>query len=200
MRWHLPQPTLPLNSPINHSTRTFVSVLVALATAMIFAPVPSTVAQDSPPPSPIDLPCVTGASSQLLGATPVEDGSQTLVLARVLLEPGGSIGEHTHPGTLVVVIESGVFGLTLVDDGEMMVTRAATADSEAIQEPLVVGEETTLEPGDSFVEHGMVHTASNLGDEQTTVLISALIETGQPLTACVEAATPTGGVGSHRAR
>ncbi len=190
MRWNLPQPTLPLNSPIKRSTRTFVSVLVVLATAMIFAPVPSTVAQDSPPPSPIDLPCATNASSQLLGATPVGDGSQTLVLARVLFDPGGRIGEHTHPGTLVVMIESGAFGLTLVDDGEMMVTRAATADSEAIQEPLVAGEETTLEPGDSFVEHGMVHTGSNLSDGQTTVLISGLIETGTPLTLCVDTATP----------
>jgi quercetin dioxygenase-like cupin family protein len=165
MRWNLPQPTLPLNSPIKRSTRTFVSVLVVLATAMIFAPVPSTVAQDSPPPSPIDLPCATNASSQLLGATPVGDGSQTLVLARVLFDPGGRIGEHTHPGTLVVMIESGAFGLTLVEEGEMIVTHPATAD-------------------------GMVHTGSNLSDGQTTVLISGLIETGTPLTLCVDTATP----------
>ncbi|MBA2759640.1 MAG: hypothetical protein H0U38_08100 [Chloroflexia bacterium] len=170
--------------------RPFLSSVVALAALVILVPFTSTAAQEGPPPSPIELPCATNASSQLLGATPVGDGSQTLVLARVLFDSGGSIGEHTHPGALIVMIEAGAFGLTLVEDGEMMVTRAATSDAEATQEPLVVGEELALEPGDSFIEHGMVHTGSNLSDEQTTVLISGLIETGEPLTQCVDAATP----------
>ncbi len=166
----------------------FVIAFMALASV---ATIPTAGAQDVPPPSPIDLPCATNMSAQLLGATPVGDGSQTLVLARVIFGPGGSLGAHTHPGTLVAVVESGSFGFTLLEDADMSITRAATADTEASQEPLTVGEEATLAPGDGFVEVGMIHSAQNLADEQTTVLLSGLIESGQPLTACAEpSATP----------
>lgn len=175
---------------VNRAHRPFLALLVGLAALLVIVPTGSVAAQELPPPGPIELPCAVNASAQLLTATPVGDGSQTLVLARVLLAPGGGIGAHTHPGTLAVVVESGSFGLTLIEDGKMVITRAATADTEATEEPLVVGEETALEPGDSFIEMGMVHTATNLGDEQTTVLLAGLIESGQPLTACVDAATP----------
>jgi len=112
------------------------------------------------------------------------------VLARVLLAPGGSIGAHTHPGTLAVVVESGSFGLTLLEDHEMVITRAATEDTEATEEALVLDEQMVLNPGDSFIEMGMVHNAVNLSDGQTTVVLAGLIESGQPLTTCVDAATP----------
>ena len=125
------------------------------------------------------------------GMTPVNDGAQNVVLARIILGPGGSVGEHTHPGTVVFTVESGVLGFTHLGDMEMTVTRAATANAEAVVEPLPHGEEVALNPGDTYVESGMVHTASNLSDGDTTVLMSGLMEAGQPLTVCVDgAATP----------
>ena len=175
---------------MQRAVRSTLTLLVAFAALFTLAPFTSTVAQDVPPPNPVDIPCATNVSAQVLAATPVGDGSETLVLARVIFGPGGSLGAHTHPGTLAVVIESGSFGLTLLNDGEMMVTRAATADSEATQEPLVVDEMATLNPGDSFIEMGMIHSATNLGDGDTTALISGLIESGQPLTICADDATP----------
>ncbi len=168
----------------------FLSTAVAFAALLIFTPFVSTAAQELPPPQPIELDCATNATAQLLSATPVGDGGETLVLARVLFAPGGSIGAHTHPGTLAVVIESGSLGYTLIEDHEMVITRVATEDTEATEEPLVVGEELALEPGDSFIELGMVHSATNLSDGQTTVVLAGLIESGQPLTICVDAATP----------
>jgi hypothetical protein len=149
-------------------------------------------AQEAPPPKPITLDCAVNASSQLLGATPVGDGSRSLVLVRVIFGPGGSIGAHTHPGTLTVVVESGSLGFTLLDHGEMTITRAATVDSEPTEEPLVQGEETVLNPGDGFIEMGMVHSAANLSDGDTTVVFAGLVETGQPVTACASTMTTTG--------
>jgi hypothetical protein len=166
-------------------------IFLMIAAVLSLAPIGSTAAQELPPPAPIDLPCVENVSAQRLAATPVGDGSQTLVLVRVILGPGGTIGAHTHPGTLAVVIESGTFGLTLLDHGEMMVTRAATADSEAIQEPMHGNDQLTLNPGDSFIEMGMIHSARNLDEGETTVLISGLIDTGEALTRCVDDATPS---------
>lgn len=167
-----------------------VAGIVAIAMLLVTLPFSTISAQEAPPPKPIELDCAADASAQLLSATPVGDGSQTLVLARVLFAPGGSIGAHTHPGTLAAVVESGSLGFTLLEDDEMVITRAATEDTEATEESLVPDKETVLNPGDSFIEMGMVHSATNLSDGQTTVVLAGLIESGQPLTTCVDAATP----------
>lgn len=175
---------------MNSNNRRVVMLLLALISALVLTPASTSMAQEDPPPQPIDLPCVTNASAQVLGATPVNDGSQTLVLARVIFAAGGSISAHTHPGTLVVTVESGSFGFTHLGDAEMSVNRAATADTESIVEPLPHGEEVALDPGDWFIETGMIHAASNLSDGPTTVLLTGLIEPNQPLTICVDEASP----------
>ena len=162
--------------------------LFAFVAVLSLIPLTSVSAQDAPPPKPIDLPCATDMSAQVLGTTAIGDGSQTLVSVRVIFGVDGSLGLHTHPGTLVATIESGQLGFTLVDDHDMAISRAATADSEATQEPISSGEEVALDPGDGFVETGMIHSARNLSDEPTTVVIAGLIETGQPLTACADVA------------
>lgn len=170
--------------------RRALALLFLLVSTLLLAPAGST-AQEIPPPKAVDLPCATNVSAQVLGMTPVNDGAQNVVLARIILGPGGSVGEHTHPGTVVFTVESGVLGFTHLGDMEMTVTRAATADAEAVVEPLPHGEEVALNPGDTYVESGMVHTASNLSDGDTTVLMSGLMEAGQPLTVCVDStATP----------
>jgi hypothetical protein len=111
-----------------------------------------------------------------------------MVLARVIFAPGGSLGSHTHPGTVVATVECGSFGFTHLGDGEMSINRAATAGTEAATEPLAHGEVVILAPGDWFVETGMIHSAKNLSSETTTVVLTGLITTGEPLTICEETA------------
>ncbi len=142
-----------------------------------------------PEPRPVTIPCATNVSAQVLGSASPETG-QTLVLARIIFGPGGSIGAHTHPGTLVVSVESGSLGFTLLDHGEMPVMRSTGAGTPAVAEPMMQDQEVELASGDWFVETGMIHGARNLSGEPTSVLLSGLIEAGQPLTQCVEG-TPT---------
>jgi len=140
-----------------------------------------------PAPQPITLPCATNASAQVLGTgSPPAAAGETLVLARVILGPSGGIGPHRHPGTLVVSVESGTPGLTLLEDAEMAVMRASLAGTPAAAETVSVGQEVELPAGDWWIEGGMVHQARSVGDEPTVVLLSGLIEAGQPLTARVE--------------
>ncbi len=147
----------------------------------------SSLAQDNPPPVEVTLPCAGNVSVQVLGRIPVPDSTQDLALVRIIWGPDGYIGAHTHPGMMWVVVESGSFGLTLIDDMEMTVTRTATEGTPAAVESLVPGEEVALEPGDGFPEMGMVHSARNLlSDGVTTTIFSGLVEQGQPLTSCVE--------------
>lgn len=179
---------------MNIFRRIAVAGAVALpALSLLFASGSVATAQENPPPQPITIPCATNASAQVLGATPIGDGSQTLVMARVIFGPGGMISAHTHPGTLVVTVESGQLGFTHLGDGEMSVNRAATADTEATTESLPHGVEVPVNPGDYFIETGMIHIGSNLADGETTVLLSGVIETGQPLTICVDSVTPMAG-------
>jgi quercetin dioxygenase-like cupin family protein len=143
-----------------------------------------------PAPQPVTLPCATDMRIQMLGsAEPAAAEGQTLVLVRAIFGPGGGIGPHTHPGTLVISVESGEFGFTLADDqmdGEMLVMRAGEAGTPVAGEPMAPGEEVVLSPGDWVVESGMVHSARAVGEEPAIVVFSGLAETGQPLTTCVE--------------
>lgn len=173
-----------------HAVRSFLSAVAAVALLLVFVLPTSTAAQGLPPPQPIELDCVTDASVQILSSTLVNDDTEAIMLVRVILEPGGVIGAHNHPGTLAVVIESGTFGYTYLDEGDTVITRAATEDSEATEEAVPHGEEVILNPGDSFIDSNRVHSASNLDDGQTTVLIAGLVEAGEPFTACADPATP----------
>src|SRR5688572_2266471 len=106
-----------------------------IAAGALAAASPGTAAP--PAPQPVTLPCATNMFIQRLGeASPSTAEGQTLVLVRATFEPGGGIGPHTHPGTLVITIESGTFGFTLVDEGTMAVMRSGEAGTPAAAEPL----------------------------------------------------------------
>jgi len=138
---------------------THLIVAIGLITSSLFAmySVGSAAPQE---PQPVTVPCATNVFAQPLGrGLPAAAEGQVLVLIRITIAPGGGIGPHTHPGTLVNAIESGTFGFTLVDHGEMTVMRSGEAGTPAAAEAIVPGQEITLQPGDWFVETGMVHSA-----------------------------------------
>jgi hypothetical protein len=164
------------------------------------------VAQDAPPPEnpppvAVDLPCAGNIEVQVLGRTSYDEADD-IALVRIIWGPDGYIDAHTHPAVMWVTVESGQFGLTLIEEGEMSVTRAATADAEAAVEQLEPGVEVVLEAGDGFKETGMIHSARNMSStEAMSTIFAAVVETGQPITICVDMATPiagTGGQGSVR--
>jgi quercetin dioxygenase-like cupin family protein len=163
----------------------FVATLTIAAAGMLSTG--TTGAAAPPEPQPVTLSCATNMRIQMLGNTqPTGAEDQSLVLVRAIFGPGGSIGPHTHPGTLVISVESGAFGFTPVDEGEMTVMRSGEAGTPVAAEPMVVGQETVLYPGDWVVETGMVHSARAVGDEPAEVVFSGLVTAGQPLTTCVE--------------
>jgi quercetin dioxygenase-like cupin family protein len=167
---------------------------VKLAVTLVFIGIvglstPPGSAAAPPEPQPVTLPCATNMSVQVLGNTqPAAAEDQSLVLVRALFGPGGGIGPHTHPGTLVISVESGAFGFTPVDEDAMTMTvmRSGELGTPAAAEPMVSGQETVLHPGDWVVETGMVHSARTVGEEPVAVVFSGLIAAGQPLTTCVD--------------
>lgn len=161
-------------------------VLLFAFGALVISPAGGTGAQPAEP-QPVKLGCAENVSAQVLGnGAPSAADGHALVLVRIIFGPGGSIGAHTHPGTLVASVESGTLGFTLLDDMEMSITRAGSDGTPAAEEPLTADQEVELVGGDGFVETGMIHTARSIGDEPASVLLSGLIEADAPLTQCVD--------------
>lgn len=168
----------------------FVAGLGLVAASVLAIPAAATAAP--PEPQPIALSCATSAFVQpLSGGAPLGVEGQSLVLIRVIFEPGGGIGPHTHPGTLAQTIESGRFGFTLLEESEMTMMRSGEAGAPAAEEAVPIGQEVEMGPGDSFVETGMMHSGRAIGDEPVVLLYAGLFRAGEPLTTCVDEGTPT---------
>lgn len=94
---------------------------------------------------------------------PVAPG-QELQLVRVDVASGATVSEHTHPGAIVLCLESGapIFG---VAEGTVTMTQAATAATPEAATELGAGSETELQPGDclTFDATQTVHTLYNPG-------------------------------------
>jgi quercetin dioxygenase-like cupin family protein len=161
-----------------------VAVLLAGLGLVTLAPAPAG-AQDG---QPLDLPCTSGVTVYPLGqGMPTDASGQALVLLRLTIAPGGGFEAHTHPGTLVVTVESGTLDLTQLSDVEMSVVRAATGATPAASEPMTKGTPLTLNPGDWFVEpKGVVHNAFDHGSDRTVVLLTGLVDPTLPFVQCYQ--------------
>jgi quercetin dioxygenase-like cupin family protein len=107
---------------------------------------------------------------------------QTVYLARFVIQPGAEIYPHSHPGTVILGVASGSLGWTLLEGTAHVVRGAAagaTGPAEDLTEP---GTDVVLEPGDAiFYEDDVVHTARGAGDEETVVLGTLVLASGEPL-------------------
>jgi quercetin dioxygenase-like cupin family protein len=116
------------------------------------------------------------------GAPSARAPEQTVYLARFVFQPGAEIFPHSHPGTVILGVQSGTFGWTLLEGSAQVVRGAAagaTGPSEDITEP---GTEVLLEPGDAiFYEDDVTHTARGAGDEEAVILGTLVLTTGEPL-------------------
>jgi quercetin dioxygenase-like cupin family protein len=165
-----------------HTRRvTFVLALaLALVTVAFSSPIVGRSAQEATPAAG-DAPPIEGVTFAILGGgEPSAAPGQTLAFVRMIIEPGGFISAHGHPGAQIWYVESGAFS-TEVLEGALRVTRAAVGGTPVPAEQLVAGAEASLTAGDSaFFDADVVHIVRHTGDEPTIVLIPALLATGQP--------------------
>ncbi|MGH3793545.1 MAG: cupin domain-containing protein [Pseudonocardiaceae bacterium] len=88
-------------------------------------------------------------------------GQTQLVFQRVTLQPGGSTGWHTHPGPLLVVVESG----TLTHYDRTCKAHTYTA-GQALEEP---------------AGRHHVHMGANKGTDPAILEVTYVIPVGSPL-------------------
>lgn len=118
---------------------------------------------------------------ELLGSAPAAEApGKRLMLFRLTLAPGATMLAHMHPGQLIVSVESGTLGYTVLGaDGESVRGGAGTPTASDL---LPVGTEVTFEPGEFFVEPpGLAHAYRNPGNEPVVLLVAALVAANQIL-------------------
>jgi hypothetical protein len=167
-----------------------VSVVFFVALVALGLVTTQSAAQEGTPAAPMGV--AAGVTAQVLGSgTPDAAPDHQLGLRRLTWAPGATVDNHHHPGALVLTVESGALGYTVLE-GEVTVVRAATNGTPGPSEQLMPGVEAIINPGDALFEQSVVHSARNASDGETIVWLASLIEAGQPFTVFHDdmAATP----------
>lgn len=158
-----------------------LSVIAILLAAIAAAGTARAAAQDGTPAvEPV-------AIETLARGVPAGTGGRTLVLQRIVIQPGVEVPRHRHPADLAYVIESGIFNFTVLE-GSVELTHRGTGATESVG----VGTEVVLEAGDAMFEgEGTVHVARNAGTEPVVILLAGVVDEELPFIQPVESGTPT---------
>jgi quercetin dioxygenase-like cupin family protein len=162
--------------------RSRLLAVFALCTLAILT-APGLAAQEATPGPIAVTELAPGFTVEVFAGAPSDRApDQTVYLARFVIQPGAEIYPHSHPGTVVLGVASGSLGWTLLEGTAHVVRGAAagaTGPTEELAEP---GTEVILAPGDAiFYEDDIVHTARGAGDEETVVLGTMVLTSGEPL-------------------
>ena len=161
-------------------------VLLGLVVTLGLLTMPSVPAAQESTPSGEAAP----VTLETLGSVPATDApGMLLVLLRVTLAPGAVVPAHYHPGQLVVTVESGTLGYTILGEGQSLRAGAGTPTAAEVIAP---DTEATFGPGEWFVyEAGTVHMDRNPGTEPAVVLLTGLVAADQPFLIPVDMAMAT---------
>jgi hypothetical protein len=164
-----------------------------LAAALLVRGVGNAVAQDvTPTPA-----YAAGVTAEILGRIePPAAPGYALQLVRITFGPGAAVAAHRHSGGTVTTQTSGSHNFTVLD-GDARLIRAGSATPAAgaeAGEPMTVGHEYTLNPGDVMVfDESVAHTAHNPTNEPAVLMEAQLRASDRPLTEFIpELATPVG--------
>lgn len=161
-----------------------VALLLVVSTVMGRGWSPVRAQEATPAAGPITvIELAPGVTAEVFAGAPSDRApDQTVYLARFVFQPGAEIFPHSHPGTVVLGVASGSFGWTLLEGSAHVMRGAAAGATDPAEDIIESGTEVILEPGDAiFYEDDVVHTARGAGDEETVVLGTLVLTSGEPL-------------------
>jgi quercetin dioxygenase-like cupin family protein len=151
-------------------------VLVALALAGAFvlgAVLPGAFGQSKSEPTAVRD--ALAETSSVQGAP-----ERTLVLSKVVVEPGAKLALHHHLGTQVAHIEAGTLTYT-VKRGSVVVRKGESDQSPKTVRSIKAGQTGTIRAGQWIVEQPSdIHQAANRGSTPVVIYLATLLETGAP--------------------
>jgi len=120
-----------------------------------------------------------GVVGDILGTgQPTATPGMELILRRTTISPGGGIPPHSHPGALVLVVDSGTWGYTPLG-GTVRLTRAAVDGTPTPAEELPMGVEVILTKGDALFVEDPQDEIRNAGEDDVVLLIAGLTPVGE---------------------
>lgn len=145
-------------SPFARSAAALLIVVALTGCATNPAPTPEPTPDASTPPVSVEE---LGAGEWPDDLDVSVEGPTQVVFRRITLEPGAGTGEHCHAGQLVAVVEEGTF------------THYAPTYPDGVH---------VYSAGESIIEGaGYVHQGVNESDADVVLLVTYVIEDGEPL-------------------
>lgn len=133
------------------------------------------VALGKPETAPTAIRNALAQTSRVQGAP-----ERTLVLSRVVVEPGAKLATHHHLGTQIARIQSGVLRYT-VRRGSVAVRRGESDQAPKLVRNIAAGQTGNIHGGEWIVEQPSdIHEAANRGSEPVVIYLATLLEDGAP--------------------
>lgn len=105
---------------------------------------------------------------------------RTMVLSRVVVEPGAVLATHHHLGTQIARIQSGVLRYT-VRRGSAVVRSGESDRNPTLVRRIEAGQTAALRSGQWIVEQPSdVHEAANRGSQPVVLYLATLLKDGAP--------------------
>ena len=103
---------------------------------------------------------------------------RTMVLSRVVVEPGALLATHHHLGTQIARIHSGVLHYT-VRRGSVTVRRGESDQGPQVVRQIAAGQTGGIHGGEWIVEQPSdIHEAANRGSQPVVIYLATLLKDG----------------------
>jgi quercetin dioxygenase-like cupin family protein len=155
------------------TTRSRLSLVIALAAVFALgALLPGALAGPTEP---------TAVRSALAQTDRVQGGrNRTMVLSRVVVEPGAKLALHHHLGTQISRVISGTLTYTVRKGSAVVSEGDAEKDPRRVR-MIAAGQIARIQPGQWLVEQPSdIHEAANRGSEPVVIYLATLLKRGAP--------------------
>jgi hypothetical protein len=131
-------------------------------------------------------------TTDLLGVgVPSASPAEALQIIRYTLVPDGRTEPHIRAGFRLTVVQSGTYGVT-VTSGRVVIWRPGDDPSPDKTQPLPLGVEQVLQPGDAlFIDEGAVIGSHAIGSEPLVLWQAALSPSDQLTTTSIPVGSPS---------
>jgi quercetin dioxygenase-like cupin family protein len=155
------------------TTRSRISLAFALATVFALgALLPGALAG---PTEPTAVRTALAQTGKVQGAP-----GRTMVLSRVVVEPGAKLALHHHLGTQISRIASGTLTYTVRKGSAVVSEGDAEKDPRRVR-TIAAGQTARIKPGQWLVEQPSdIHEAANRGSVPVVIYLSTLLKSGSP--------------------
>lgn len=149
--------------------------LIVLALLASFAAGALLPALGHPETAPTAIRNALAQSSQVQGAP-----DRTMVLSRVVVEPGAELTLHHHLATQIARIQAGTLTYT-VREGSVVVRRGESDQDPEVVRTIRAGQTAGIRAGQWIVEQSSaIHQAANRGPAPVVIYIATLLRKGAP--------------------